>query len=111
MKTELIGEIALVRVEAQQTKTELQGEIQQTKTELQAEINTVRAEAQQTKTELQGEIQQTKIELEGKILELGTKMDGYGKRLEQQEFVSRGATVALVAGVASGFVKYFFFSD
>ncbi|NJL99364.1 MAG: hypothetical protein HC924_11405 [Synechococcaceae cyanobacterium SM2_3_2] len=106
VKTELHAEIKLARAETQQAKTELQGE-----------IALARAETQQAKTELQGEIalaraetQQAKTEVEGKIAEISGKIDGYGKRLDQQEFVSRGAVLALVVGVASGFIKYLFFT-
>jgi hypothetical protein len=49
-------------------------------------------------------------EIEGKIAELSGKMDGYGQRLEQQKFVSRGAVVALVVGITSGLIKYLFFT-
>jgi hypothetical protein len=78
---------------------DLKSEIRLVKTELHGEIALARAETQQAKTEV-----------EGKIAELSGKMDGYGKRLDQQEFVSRGAVVALVVGVTSGFIKYLFFT-
>ncbi len=82
---------------------DLKSEIRLVKTELHAEINLAR-------TELESKIDLSRTELEVKIAEIGGKMDGYGKRLEQQEFVSRGAVVALVVGVTSGFIKYLFFT-
>jgi len=38
-------------------------------------------------------------------------MDGIGKRLDNQEFISRGAIITLVGGVLTGLVKYLFFSN
>ncbi len=93
------AQIADLKSEIRLVKTELHGEISLTRSELRAEISTARAETQQAKTEV-----------EGKIAELSGKMDGYGKRLEQQEFVSQGAVLALVVGVTSGFIKYLFFT-
>jgi DNA repair exonuclease SbcCD ATPase subunit len=93
------AQIVDLKSEIRLVKTELQAEISLTRSDLHAEINSARAETRQAKTEI-----------EGKIAELSGKMDGYGKRLDQQEFVSRGAVVALVVGVTSGFIKYLFFS-
>lgn len=92
-------QIADLKSEIRLVKTELQAEISLARAELHAEISLARAETQQAKTEI-----------EGKIAEISGKIDGYGKRLDQQEFISRGAVLALVVGVASGFIKYLFFS-
>jgi hypothetical protein len=93
---------------------DLKSEIRLVKTELHAEINLARTELESkidlSRTELESKIDLSRTELEVKIAEIGGKMDGYGKRLEQQEFVSRGAVVALVVGVTSGFIKYLFFT-
>ncbi|MEN9225392.1 MAG: hypothetical protein Q6M54_07975 [Thermostichus sp. DRC_bins_24] len=93
---------------------ELKGEICLIKVELEGKISMVQAEIQQVRTDLKGDIEQVRTELKGEIervnaalkrdiervnAELGSKVDAYGKRLEQQEFVSRGAIVALVVGV------------
>ncbi|MCF2972532.1 hypothetical protein L1047_15155 [Synechococcus sp. Nb3U1] len=79
--------------------TELKIEIRLVKTELHAKIDL-------TRNELESKIDLAQSGLEGKIAELSGKMDGYGKRLDQQKFISRGAIVALVVGVAPGFIKY-----
>ncbi len=101
--SDLKSEIRLVR-------TELHAEIELTRSELQSEISLSRSELQSEISLSRSETQQAKIEVEGKIAEISGKIDGYGKRLDQQEFVSRGAVVALVVGVASGFIKYLFFT-
>ena len=84
--------------------TEIKSEIRLVKTDLEAKIDL-------TRNELEAKIDLSRSSLEVKIAELSGKMDGYSKRLDQQEFISRGAIVALVVGVASGFIKYLFFSN
>jgi K+/H+ antiporter YhaU regulatory subunit KhtT len=41
---------------------------------------------------------------------LEEKVDGVGKRLENQEFISRGVLVALIVAVLGGFAKLFGFA-
>ncbi len=82
---------------------DLKNDVRLVKTELEAKIDLSRSE-------LEAKIDLSRTELEVKIAELSGKMDGYGKRLDQQEFVSRGAVLALVVGVTSGFIKYLFFN-
>ncbi|MCJ2543612.1 hypothetical protein [Thermostichus vulcanus] len=95
--TELKNEVRLVRIE-------LEAKIDLSRSELEAKIDLSRSE-------LEAKIDLSRSELEVKIAELSGKMDGYSKRLDQQEFVSRGAILALVVGVASGFIKYLFFTS
>jgi hypothetical protein len=38
---------------------------------------------------------------------LEEKVDGLGKRLENQEFISRGVLIALIATILGGFAKLF----
>ncbi|MCJ2543040.1 hypothetical protein [Thermostichus vulcanus] len=119
VKTELQAEIGLARTELEAkidlTRNELEAKINLTRNELEAKIDLSRKELEAkidlSRTELEAKISLAQTGLEGKIAELSGKMDGYGKRLEQQEFVSRGAIVALVVGVVSGFIKYLFFSS
>ena len=103
-------QIADLKSEIRLVKTELHAEISLTRSELGAEISLTRSELQGEISSARAETRQAKTEVEGKIAELSGKMDGYGKRLDQQEFVSRGAVVALVVGVTSGFIKYLFFT-
>ncbi|GAB4213410.1 MAG: hypothetical protein OHK0012_09490 [Synechococcales cyanobacterium] len=102
VKTELQSEINIVRAEAQQIQIQLEAKIDLSHRELEAKIDLSRSE-------LEAKIDLSRSDLEGKIAELGGKMDGYGKRIDQQEFISRGAILALVVGVTSGFIKYLFF--
>ncbi len=102
--------IDVQNAEIKQVKTELTGEIKQVKTELTGEIK-------QVKIELAGEISQVRTELKGEIALAGAetkrleeKIEGFGKRIDQQEFINRGAILALIAGVATGFIKYLFFN-
>ncbi|MEN9231234.1 MAG: hypothetical protein Q6L68_10035 [Thermostichus sp. DG02_5_bins_236] len=119
VKTELQAEIGLARTELEAkidlTQNQLEAQISLTRNELEAQIsltrNELEAQISLTRNELESKISLAQTGLEGKIAELSGKMDGYGKRLDQQEFVSRGAIVALVVGVASGFIKYLFFSS
>ncbi len=94
--------------------TDLRNEVRLVRTELEAKIDLSRSELEAkidlSRRELEAKIDLSRSELEVKIAELSAKMDGYGKRLDQQEFVSRGAILALVVGVASGFIKYLFFT-
>ncbi|MFQ3614900.1 MAG: hypothetical protein SNJ68_14495 [Cyanobacteriota bacterium] len=103
-------QIADLKSEISLARTELQAEISLARTELQAEISLARTELHAEISLARAETQQAKTEIEGKIAEISGKIDGYGKRLDQQEFISRGAVLALVVGVASGFIKYLFFS-
>jgi K+/H+ antiporter YhaU regulatory subunit KhtT len=41
---------------------------------------------------------------------LEEKVDGLGKRLENQEFISRGVLVALIVAILGGFAKLFGFA-
>ena len=97
------------------TRNDLESQIQGARNELEAKIDLTRNELEAkidlTRNELEAKIDLSRSSLEVKIAELSGKMDGYSKRLDQQEFISRGAIVALVVGVASGFIKYLFFSN
>ncbi len=46
-------------------------------------------------------------EFKGDIKALDTKIDGIGKRLENQEFISRGVLIALIVAILGGFAKLF----
>jgi hypothetical protein len=46
-------------------------------------------------------------ELKGEIKSLDEKVNGLGKRLENQEFVNRGILVALVVAIVGGVAKLF----
>jgi len=106
--TEIKSEIRLVKTDLEAkidlTRNDLESKIQGARNELEAKIDL-------TRNELEAKIDLSRSSLEVKIAELSGKMDGYSKRLDQQEFISRGAIVALVVGVASGFIKYLFFSN
>ncbi|MEN9202586.1 MAG: hypothetical protein Q6K80_09900 [Thermostichus sp. DG_1_6_bins_120] len=116
--TDLRNEVRLVRTELEAkidlSRSELEAKIDLSRRELEAKIDLSRSELEAkidlSRRELEAKIDLSRSELEVKIAELSAKMDGYGKRLDQQEFVSRGAILALVVGVASGFIKYLFFT-
>jgi predicted nuclease with TOPRIM domain len=48
-------------------------------------------------------------ELSGKIKALEGKVDGLGKRLDNQEFLNRGVVVAVLAALIAGAAKVFGF--
>jgi hypothetical protein len=48
-------------------------------------------------------------ELSGKIKALEGKVDGHGKRLDNQEFLNRGVVVAVLAALIAGAAKVFGF--
>lgn len=110
--TELKSEIRLVKTELHAkidlTRNELESKVDLARNELESKIDLARNELESkidlTRNELESKIDLAQSGLEGKIAELSRKMDGYGKRPDQQEFISRGAIVALVVGVASGFI-------
>ena len=52
-------------------------------------------------------MEQTLIELKAGQARLEEKVDGLGKRLENQEFVSRGVLIALIVTILGGFAKLF----
>lgn len=65
-----------------------------------------------TKEELKEEINGVKIDIEGvkgDIKVLGEKVGGIEKRIDNEEFFSRLAFSALLVGVLSGVIKYFWF--
>jgi len=119
VKTDLEAKIDLTRndleSQIQGARSELEAKIDLTRNDLESQIqgarNELEAKIDLTRNELEAKIDLSRSSLEVKIAELSGKMDGYSKRLDQQEFISRGAIVALVVGVASGFIKYLFFSN
>jgi len=79
---------------------EVRGEITRVEEKLTGEIK-----------RLDTEIKVVQVEVKSVEANLSAKLDGLGKRVENQEFVSRGATVALVGGLVTGMVKLLFFPD
>jgi cobalamin biosynthesis protein CobT len=81
-------------------------------------LSEVRGEITRVEEKLTGEIKRldteikvVQVEVKSVEANLSAKLDGLGKRVENQEFVSRGATVALVGGLVTGMVKLLFFPD
>lgn len=67
-----------------------------------------------TKEELKEEINGVKIDIEGvkgDIKVLGEKVGGIEKRIDNEKFFSRLAFSALLVGVLSGAIKYFWFPN
>ena len=52
-------------------------------------------------------IEQILIELKVGQVRLEEKVDGLSKRLENQEFISRGIIIALIVTILGGFAKLF----
>jgi len=50
-------------------------------------------------------------ELRGEIKRVEEKVDGVAKRLDNQEFISRGAIVTFLGAILAAVTKYIFFSD
>ena len=59
--------------------------------------------------ELKGEIKALDERLTGEIKTLNANVTGLSKRLDNQEFVSRGVLVALIVAILGGFAKLFGF--
>ena len=57
---------------------------------------------------LTGQIKTLDERLTGEIKTVNANLDGLGKRLENQEFLSRSVVVGLVLAFAAGLVKLFF---
>lgn len=49
-------------------------------------------------------------EIKGDIKALGEKVDGLAKRIDNQEFMSRGVLIGLIVALAGGAAKLFGFS-
>lgn len=73
------------------------------------QINTKLDNLQKDVTDIKIDLATTKAELKGDIKALDEKVTGLGKRLENQEFVSRSIVVALVIAILGGFAKLFGF--
>ena len=58
--------------------------------------------------EIKGDIKALEEKLMGEIKTVNARLDGLGKRLENQEFLSRSVVVGLVLAFAAGLVKLFF---
>jgi predicted nuclease with TOPRIM domain len=58
---------------------------------------------------LSGQINSLDEKLSGQINTLDEKVTGFGKRLENLEFVNRSIVVALVVAILGGFAKLFGF--
>ncbi|MEB3338788.1 MAG: hypothetical protein VKJ46_15065 [Leptolyngbyaceae bacterium] len=50
---------------------------------------------------------ETREKLSGEIRTLDEKIDGIGKRLDNQEFINRGVIVGLIVGLLAGVAKAF----
>ena len=50
-------------------------------------------------------------EVRGEIKRVEEKVDGVAKRLDNQEFISRGAIVTFLGTILAAVTKYIFFSD
>ena len=50
-------------------------------------------------------------EVRGEIKRVEEKVDGVAKRLDNQEFISRGAIVTFLGAILAAVTKYIFFSD
>ncbi|GAB4218016.1 MAG: hypothetical protein OHK0012_24950 [Synechococcales cyanobacterium] len=75
--------------------------------ELNRKIDVGLAEVRVEIAEVRGEIKRLETEIRSVETNLSAKLDGLGKRVENQEFVSRGATLALVGGLVTGMVLFF----
>ncbi|MGL5035970.1 MAG: DUF4164 domain-containing protein [Microcystaceae cyanobacterium] len=62
-----------------------------------------------SQAEIRGEIKVLDEKLSGQVKTLDEKVTGIGKRLENQEFVSRGILTAFVVALIAGAAKYFGF--
>lgn len=71
------------------------------------QINTKLDNLQKDVTDIKIDLATTKAELKGDLKALDEKVTGIGKRLENQEFVSRSIVVALVIAILGGFAKLF----
>lgn len=60
-------------------------------------------------TKLEGEIKTLERELKGEIKALDVEVKGISKRLENQEFLSRGVLIGLIVAIAGGAAKLFGF--
>ena len=61
--------------------------------------------------EVKGEFKRIDVELKRIEQKLDNKLDGYGKRLEGAEFISRASVTAIFIGLAGGLAKLIFFSN
>ena len=61
--------------------------------------------------EVKGEFKRIDVELKRIEEKLDNKLDGYGKRLEGAEFISRASVTAIFIGLAGGLAKLIFFSN
>jgi len=79
--------------------------------ELNRKLDVGLAEVRVEIAEVRGDIKRLETEIKSVETNLSFKLDGLSKRVENQEFVSRGATLALVGGLVTGMVKLLFFPD
>ena len=61
--------------------------------------------------EVKGEFKRIDVELKRIEQKLDNKLDGYGKRLEGAEFISRASVTAIFIGLVGGLAKLIFFSN
>jgi hypothetical protein len=76
---------------------------------LQKEVSDFRTETNVAITSLKGDIKALDERLTGEIKTVNAKVEGLGKRLENQEFISRGVLIALIVAILGGFAKLFGF--
>ncbi|AGF53478.1 unknown protein (plasmid) [Synechocystis sp. PCC 6803] len=91
---------AEVKGEIRTLDERLSGQIKATDEKLSGQIKT-------TDEKLSGQIKTLDERLSGEISTLDEKVTGIGKRLENQEFTSRGILTALIIALIAGAAKFF----
>ena len=75
------------------------------------DLNSFKVKVAEDFGDLRGDIIRVENTLKGEIKVLSEKVDGIGKRVDNQEFINRGVIVGLILAVLGGFAKVFGFTN
>ncbi len=100
LRSEMQAEIGSVRNEMGSLRTEMQAEIGSLRREMQTEIGSVRTEIGSLRSEMQAELRTVRTEVEATRVQLATRIDAQGQRLDDALNV-RERIVALEAKLAA----------
>ena len=75
------------------------------------DLNSFKVKVAEDFGDLRGDIIRVENTLKGEIKVLSEKVDGIGKRVDNQEFINRGVIVGLILAFLGGFAKVFGFTN
>lgn len=71
------------------------------------DLSAIKTNLVRVELEIKGDLARIEASLKGEIKVLEEKVDGFGKRIDTQEFINRGVLIGLILAILGGFAKIF----